>query len=325
MTKTAPRPHPRIVVPEGAPHDEWLDGRAEGATASEAYEIARGSMKTWRRIAETKMNGSKFRGTAATRAGHAREAALLDEAAEHLAFAQPNGTLWASVDNDRHRSTPDGRGIDRDGRHVVIEVKRHEHGHKGDKIPADHLGQMQWQMHVDGAEAALYGSEIADEDGMPPVEGATWTIVERDQEYIDWLIYRVDKFLTWFDDGCPAVDDLTPAVAAALAAWAPVKTALISVTAREKAANAALRVELDKLPHAQRFGAVGMGEAGGYQLTVTENVSTDEAAWHEADPVGYTRAQALRIELADLEAAARLAYPLYTRKSTMSFQGAENV
>lgn len=324
MTPTT-RPQPRLVVPEGAPVEVWLAGRAEGATASEAYEIARGSMKAWRRLAEAKMNGSKFRGTAATRAGHAREAALLAEAAEHLALAEPNGALWASVDNDRHRSTPDGRGIDCDGRRIVIEVKRHEHGYKGAAVPADHFGQMQWQIHVDGADAALYGSEIADEDGMPPVEGATWTVVERDQEYIDWLIYRVDMFLAWFDAGCPAVDDLTPAVAAALAAWAPVKTTLISVTAREKAANAALRAELDKLPHAQRFGAVGMGETGGYQLTVTENASTDEAAWHEADPDGYARVQALRVELAGLEAAARLAYPLYTRKSTMSFQGAENV
>lgn len=324
MTTITARPQPRLVVPEGAPVEVWLDGRSEGVTASEAYEIARGSLKTWKRIAEAKMNGSTFRGNAATRAGHAREAALLDEAAEHLAHAEPNGALWASADNDLHRATPDGRGVDRDGRRVVIEVKRHEHGYKGDLVPADHLGQMQWQMHVDGAEAALYGVEIADEDDMPPVDGATWTFIERDQEYIDWLVYRADKFLAWLDAGCPPIDDLPDAVAAALAAWAPAKTTLDAVAAREKQANAALKLELEKLPHARRFGAVGMGEAGGYQLTVTESVSTDEAAWHEADPEGYARAQELRVELATLEAAARLAYPLHTRKTSLRFQGAEN-
>lgn len=320
---TPARPQPRLVVPEGAPREVWMDGRSDGVTASEAYEIARGSLKTWRRIAEAKMNGSKFRGNAATRAGHAREAALLDEAAEHLAHAEPNGALWAAADNDLHRATPDGRGVDREGRRVVIEVKRHEHGYKGDAVPADHFGQMQWQMHVDGAERALYGSEIADEDDMPPADGATWTFVERDQDYIDWLVYRAEKFIAWREAGCPDVDELPEPVAAALAKWAPLKSTLDALTAREKKANAELKVELEKLPHAQRFGAVGMGEAGGYQLTVTDSVSTDEAAWHEADPEGYARAQALRVELAGLEAAARIAYPLLTRKSTMRFQGVE--
>ena len=71
----------RIVVPEDAPRTVWMLERGEGVTASRAWAIARGGIKTWRRELEQMMNGSTFRVTNATRDGSAREAALLDEAA----------------------------------------------------------------------------------------------------------------------------------------------------------------------------------------------------------------------------------------------------
>src|SRR5690606_23103101 len=70
----------RIVVPEDAPRTVWMLERGEGVTASRVWSIAKGGIRTWRRELEQMMNGSTFRGTAATRAGSAREAALLDEA-----------------------------------------------------------------------------------------------------------------------------------------------------------------------------------------------------------------------------------------------------
>ena len=72
----------RIVVPEDAPRTVWMLERGEGVTASRVWAIARGGIKTWQRELEQMMNGSTFRGTKATRAGSAREAALLDEAAK---------------------------------------------------------------------------------------------------------------------------------------------------------------------------------------------------------------------------------------------------
>lgn len=315
---------PRVVVPEDAPREVWMAERGEGVTASEAWAIARGGIQTWRRILEQKMNGSTFRGNRATNAGHAREDALLDEAAEQLHSVAPNGALWAAADNDLHRATPDGVGRNSDGTVVVAEVKSHEHGYKFEGIPADHLGQMQFQMRVLGAGSALYGYEVRDEDDMPPAEGATWIDVPRDEDMIDFLVMRANKFLAWREAGCPAIDvDLPEEVRVALDEWAPLKRALDEAAADEKKANAALKKAVAKLPHAERFGAVGMGEHGGFQLTVSEKTEIDEATWSEADPDVYAHVQHLREQLAIIEAAGKKNFPRIKRTPSMRFQDAE--
>lgn len=310
----------RIVVPEGASRKTWLAERGEGVTASEVWAIARGGIRTWRRILEQKMNGSRFHGNSATRAGHAREAALLDEAAERLQLLTPNSALWASISNDLHRATPDAIGVEHDGTLGVVEVKSHEFGWESDEIPVEHMGQMQWQMHVLGAEWALYGFEVRDEDDMPPAAGATWIPVARDQEMIDWLVYRADQFIAWRDAGCPDEDPLPAEVAVALAKWAPLKRDLDEAVQAEKEANAELKKALARMPFAERFGAVGMGAHGGFQLTVSNTHSIHETAWKNDDPAEYERAQALRVELAFLEAQAKRTYPKVTRGSALRFQ-----
>lgn len=316
----------RIVVPEDAPRTVWMLERGEGVTASDVWRIARAGIKARRTIAEQKMNGSTFRGNKATNAGHAREAALLDEAAERLASLTPNGALWGSVENDLHRATPDAIGIDPDGALVVVEVKSHEHGWKSDEIPIEHLAQMQWQIHVLGAEYALYGYEVRDENDMPPVDGATWIPVERDAEMIEWLIDRADDFIAWRDSGCPDVDDLPDDVTDAVAEWAPLKRALDTAAAAEKAANAKVKAATATLPGAKRFGAVGMTPHGGFQVSVTESVSIDEEAWKAAAPEVHAHVEALRVELAVLEASALKYFPRVTRKApALRFQEVESV
>lgn len=315
----------RVVVPEDAPRTVWMLERGEGVTASEVWEIARGGIKTWRRILEQKMNGSTFRGNKATNAGHAREVALLDEASERLHTVTPNSALWAAAGNDLHRATPDGIGIDRGGRLVVIEVKSHEHGWTEVKIPLDHMAQLQWQIHVLEAAYALYGFEVRDEDDMPPIEGATWIAVERDDDMIEYLAWRADQFIAWRDAGCPDVDDLPVDVAEALAVWAPLKRDLDAAVAAEKQANAALKKAIGGMPHAARFGAVGMGEHGGFQLTVSESVQLDENLWASADPDTHAQVQALRVQLANTEAEAKAAFSRIRRTESLRFQEAANV
>lgn len=312
----------RVVVAADAPREEWMAERGEGVTASQAWRIARGGLKTRRAIVEEKMNGSRFRGNAATRAGSSREDALLDEAADQLAHVEPNRALWGAAANDLHRATPDGIGWDAGGRLVVVEVKSHEYGWEHDDIPLDHRGQLQWQIHVLGADYALYGFEVRDEDDQPPRDGATWIIVERDDEMIAWLVDRADAFIAWREDGCPDVDDLPDDVAEALAAWAPLKRRLDEAVKAEKAANDALKKVLVKQPHAQRFGSVGTGEGGGYQLTVSETVSIDEASWAALAPAEHARIEALRVELAIAEAAAKRTYPKITRRAALRYQEA---
>ncbi|KDA05845.1 hypothetical protein DC31_13740 [Microbacterium sp. CH12i] len=313
----------RIVVPEDAPREVWMLERGEGPTASVVWEIARGGIKTWRRILEQMMNGSTFRGNRATRAGHAREDALLDEAAEQLHSVAPNGALWAAASNDLHRATPDGIGRNTDGTIVAVEVKSHEFGWEKETIPLEHMAQMQWQIHVLGAISALYGFEVRDEDDMPPADGATWIDVPRDDDLIDFLVMRANAFIAWRDAGCPDVDDLTEEVRAANDEWAPLKRALDDAAAAEKKANAALKKAIAKLPHAERFGAVGMGEHGGFQLTVSEKTEIDEAAWSDADPDVYAHVEHLREQLAAIEAVGKKNFPRIKRTPSMRFQDVE--
>lgn len=316
----------RVVVPEDAPRTVWMLERGEGPTASVIWTIARGGIKTWRRVLEQMMNGSTFRGTKATKAGSAREDALLDEAADQLHQVTPNRALWAAASNDLHRATPDGIGRNSDGTIVVVEVKSHEHGYKDDGIPADHLAQLQWQMHVLGAVSGLYGYEIRDEDDMPPEDGGTWLDVPRDQEMIDFLVMRADQFLAWRDAGCPDIDvDLPKDVRVALDKWAPLRRSLDAAAAAEKKANAALKKAVAKMPHAERFGAVGMGTSGGFQLTVSERTSIDEDAWAGADPDVHAHVQHLRAQLASIEAVGKKNFPRITRTPSMRFQEIENV
>lgn len=313
-----------LIVPEGAPRTVWMLERGEGVTASEVWAIARGGIKTWRRILEQKMNGSTFGGTKSTKAGSAREAALLDEAEDFLDEIIPNAGLWAAAGNDRHRATPDGIGT-KLGRLFTIEVKSHENGYKGDAFPMDHRAQTIWQRYVLGADGALYGSEVRDEDDMPPIGGAAWQFVDDDDELLEFLIYRADQFLAWRDAGCPDVDDLPADVQAALDAWAPLKRALDEATAAEKAANDAMKKAVAGLPHAARFGAVGMGAAGGYQSLVSESVSIDETAWKAAAPEVHGHVEMLRVELALLEASGKQHFPKVTRRTSLRFQEVENV
>lgn len=312
-----------IVVPGDAPRAVWMLERGEGVTASEVWEIARGGIKTWRRILEAKMNGSRFTGNKSTRAGHAREDALLDEAAEQMHVVAPNSALWAAADNDLHRATPDGIGRNSDGSLVVVEVKSHEFGWENDGIPVDHYAQMQWQMRVLAAASGLYGWEVRDEDDMPPAAGAHWVDVLRDEEMIAYLVDRANAFIAWRDAGCPDVDDLPDDVEAARAEWVPVKRKLDEATRAEKTANAALKKAIAKMPHAARFGAVGMGADGGFQALVSETVSIDETAWRESAPEAHARAQELRVELALIETAAKRAYPKVRRTTSLRFQEAD--
>lgn len=314
----------RVVVPEDAPRTVWMMERGEGVTASEAWAVARATIKARRRILELKMNGSTFKGNKATNAGHAREVALLDEAAERMATLTANAALWAAVENDLHRATPDAIAIDPDGALVVVEVKSHEFGWKHDDIPIEHLAQMQWQIHVLGADYALYGFEVRDEDDMPPVDGATWIPVPRDDEMIDYLVTRADDFIAWRDAGCPDVDDLPAEVTDAVAEWAPLKRDLDAAVKAEKVANDKVKAATAELPGAQRFGTVGMTEHGGFQTTVAESTVIDEVAWKAAAPEVHGHVEMLRVELALLEATALKHFPRTTRKApALKFQEVE--
>lgn len=291
---------------------EWLDARAEGATASEVPKL---SPATWSGILAEKLNGSTFGGTAHTRRGHDREPEILTDL-EWVTESKiiPNRHVWASNRNRRHLATPDGFQILADGRVRGVEVKSHEHGWKMPKrvIPSDHYDQMQFGMAVLGLDEWLYGWEIMGEGGATPAEDPQYRVVERDQGRIDELMAAADAFLAWIDAGAPVEE-----ISAELEAAKVTMIAAERVAKAAEAAKAAARAEFSKLLEAEFPDATKTGWKHGDDSTVilarpARKVTIDETAWAAAEPTGFAEFDATRSAVNETEESALKLYPRVT-------------
>lgn len=291
---------------------EWLDARAEGATASEVPKL---SPTTWSSLLSEKLNGSTFRGNGHTERGHERESEILTDlewATESKIY--PNRHVWAAASNRRHLATPDGFQLLPDGRIRGAEVKSHQHGWKMPKrvIPADHYDQMQFGMHVLGLDEWLYGWEVMGSDGSAPTEDPQFRIVERDQARIDELVAAADAFLDWIDNGAP-VEEISPELEAA-------KVSMIAAERAAKAADAAkvaARAEFTALLEAEFPDAMKTGWKHGDDSTVilarpARRISIDESDWAAAEPAAFADYDAYRSAVKATEEVAQKLYPKVT-------------
>lgn len=312
----------RVIVPEDAPRETWVDERGLGVTASEVHDIM-GGRSTWRRVLDAKLNGSTFRGNRHTRRGHEREAVLLDFAQTIDRSIRPNGALWASAEHPLYRGTPDGVGAD-----CVVEVKSHAHGHELGAIPPDHRAQMQWQMLVTGARRALYVREVMDEDGQGSLADPDWQWVDRDADHIAALRARADAFIAWRDADCPEVDELDDEVAAVLAEWVEAKRALEPAAKREDAAKKKLTAALKALPHS-RYGVSVVGEKGGALLTsaswalaLDEDVMTDNVKAKRHALLARAKSAAASLDAYEKELAHIYGVPTLGTTQSLRLDGA---
>jgi len=289
---------------------EWLDARAEGATASEVPKL---SPTTWSKLLSEKLNGSKFRGNRHTERGHDREPEILSDL-EWVTESKilPNRHVWAAAANRRHLATPDGFQILPDGRVRGVEVKSHQHGWEAPKkvIPKEHYDQVQFGMHVLGLDEWLYGWEIMGEGGTAPAADPQHRIVPRDQSRIDELVAAADAFLSWIDDGAPA-DEISPELEAAkvsmIAAERDAKTAA--------AASATARAEFTKLLEAEFPDAMRTGWKHGDDSTVilarpARRVGVDEDEWAAREPNAFADYDTARNAV---KATADIAVGLYPK------------
>lgn len=205
-----------VIVENGAPEQEWHDARDEGVTASEVHDIAAGSRKTWRRILDGKLNGSSFRGNAHTKRGHEREPYILAEARiiDGVVALASSGALLGSHEHPLHRATPDGFGIHTELGDFGVEVKNHHAEWDSTDIPAEHMDQMQWGMHVTGMSWWLYAWAVEGVDGIEH----RW--VPRDDKRIGQIVAQADAFLAWRAAGAPEIDDIPDDVDDAMATYA---------------------------------------------------------------------------------------------------------
>lgn len=307
---TTDRAHLVPVTEPGADRDTWLTARAQLVTASVVHGIAVGGRATWQRYLADKLNGSTFKGNTATERGHNREPYLLAFARGFIdPSIDPNDRLFLHPMRQRIGATPDALGGD-----FGVEVKSHGYGWGRDDIPAEHYDQMQLGMFVTGFDRWLYMWEVMGEDGEPTLDDPEHVWVQRDERRIAFLVREAERFLSWWDAGAPATDDLPAEIDDALAKWADARSRKKDAEADEKAAETIIRKHIAATPGAEIEGAKLAGRAAQLVYTVTEKDVLDAVAWAAHEPDTH----AAWVDLnARAEATAEAAFALY-RKPTRS-------
>ncbi|WP_211367958.1 YqaJ viral recombinase family protein [Microbacterium rhizomatis] len=301
----------RVVVAEGAPEEEWHDGRDGMVTASDIHRIAQGGRGTHRQVLDEKLNGRKFRGNAHTRRGHVREPELLHFAAHHIAPGRgirPNTALYGHPVHLLHGATPDGLGWDADEAGLFgVEVKSHDASWDSDQIPADHLDQMLFGMWVLGADHWLYVWEVMGSDGEPTLDDPRHMWVHRrDHEArIARLAAEADLFLAWRDAGAPELDDIPDEVDDALA----VDARFAAIESHAKRERKSARAVIDPWLEAQGEKTVRATGTRAEIVRTTDEVRVlDEERWKAADPEGFAAFEGLRQQARDAEEYAALTF-----------------
>lgn len=294
-----------VIVEDGAPEDEWLDARSEGVTASEIRAIAHGSRKRWRSILDDKLNGSTFKGNAHTKRGHDREGDLIRQASllDGVVVLARSGALFGNEDSDLHRATPDGLGIHEMLGHFGAEAKHHAEGWDRDDIPAEHMDQMQWGMHVLDVQWWLYVWAV---DGT---EGIRHEWVPRDDKRIGQLVAQADAFIAWRDAGAPEIDDIPDDVDDALAEYAHG----LELAAEGERIKKAARPIIDAFTAQQKAAQGDPLRKTGSRASLffepkPDTLVLDEEAWEAAEPESYAEWQDLQQRVLDAASAARLLY-----------------
>lgn len=309
-------PHYIVIVADGAPEEEWHEGRAEGVTASEIHAIAVGSIKARRAILDGKLNGSTFHGNQHTKRGHELEPVIIAAAAmiDGVTALAGSNALLAHPEHLLHRATPDGLGYHAIFGDFGAEVKRREKTAAVD-VPADHYDQMQFGMWVTGLRWWLYAWMVEGEDHIHH----RW--IERDDDRIAVLARQADDFIAWRAAGAPAIDGLPDEVDEALAQYARG----LAIAAEGDALKKTARPVIDAWIAEQNPTDVLRREGSQASLTFTPKTKTvlDEDAWAAAEPETFA-------DVADLEqraaATRELAGSLYAKTvaATPGFRIAPN-
>jgi hypothetical protein len=297
-----------VIVPDGAPEDEWQDGRAGGPTASKIHDIAFGSRKTWRRILDEMLNGSTFKGNEHTRRGHEWEPRIIAELSDlpGVVTVTPSSALYGNLENPKHRATPDALGLDAGGTQFGVEVKHHASNWTSTTIPVAHMDQMLWGMHVLGLDLWLYAWAVDGEDGIQH----RWVV--RDDDRIAFLVKQANTFIEWRAAGAPELDDIPDEVDDALTDYARG----LALTSEGDALKKSARKVIDEYATTAAVEGEPL-RAGGSRAALFFQPKTvqvlDEDAWAAAEPETYAEFASMRERVKATEIAAA---QLYTKTKT---------
>jgi hypothetical protein len=180
----------RFLADKSADFEGWLAARRHGVTAT---QVANASTPAgFERAAADFLTEWSEPDNPYMRFGREWESTIADFCAEKFDVL-PNEWLIAG-ENPRHLATPDG--LSKDHRTIGEYKTTGKDWEKVEKLPVRYRRQVQWQLHVTGAERALVAWLVREEvDGIfiPATFEPAWGWLERDEEMIQDLVVTADR------------------------------------------------------------------------------------------------------------------------------------
>lgn len=176
--------------------DAWLAARLQGVSATTVAQAATPS--GFAEVVEQRRNPVEVIPNDMMLFGVESEAEIMRYAHDEHGIL-PSDWLIAAEQNRRHIATPDGLSPD----HTLIAEVKTTGADWGDKIPIKYRRQVQWQLHVSGADRCLFlwQLRVPDDHGwfyMPWLEPKhVW--IERDPKMITELVSVADQLLSLED------------------------------------------------------------------------------------------------------------------------------
>lgn len=180
--------HNRFLV-RSADHDEWLRIRDTGISATTVSKAATPS--GYAEIINERNNPTEFVDNAYMKFGRDNEAWMVASLKDQFGIFENDWLICADGHENRWMfATPDGLSLDHQ---TIAEVKTTgKDWGELKSIPINYRRQVQWQLHVTGAERCVFGWVLrhqVDEDVFVPAWFEPKTVImERDQKMIDELI-----------------------------------------------------------------------------------------------------------------------------------------
>lgn len=169
----------------------WLAARLEGVTATQVSKAS--TPAGFREVIEQIDNPTEIIPNAVMEWGNKREPFIALELKDRFGI-MPNEWLIAHDGGLRRwqMATPDGLSL---GHSVISEIKTS--GKPLDTIPIHYRRQIQWQLHVTGAEKCLFAYELRLEgpEGFVPGFDVRTQWVERDEAMIAGLLQVAEQLM----------------------------------------------------------------------------------------------------------------------------------
>jgi len=186
-------PRERFVASKSADEDAWLEARRQGVTATEVAQAA--TPAGFRDAVEQRKNPQPIEVNAYMEFGLVWEDWVIDKISLEYDIA-PNDFLIAGEDC-RHLATPDGLSSDH---RAIAEVKTTgKDWEKVSRLPLKYKRQVQWQLHVTGAEFAVVAWLLRDvtDTGIfvPAWFRPKVGVLERDEDMIAGLVDVAGRLL----------------------------------------------------------------------------------------------------------------------------------